>query len=824
MTFYHGNNHWDYKSKNLIPNFPVPLFDADKTEHKEFTDKENEWRKNLKYDSLQCMHCGAETKALDAPMIMQTMFKSTPTSFLEEIQRNVKVSLEKARHIVLLGYRLPPDDTIWQQAFAEAVRSKLGTKSEAYCSVVVGHRGEQRWLYDDELTDYVNTHQKDVDVASLGVDAIENAIAIFGKKKVRAWTGGIPQVFGSCTEYNVNALLYPEWVERNKVGKIIMDEDEKTPLMLAIDNNSVQEVKRLIAEGADVNEISNYNKHTALTLLTQKSLREYSPDVLEMAKLLIEAGADVNAKGTNRSPLERMVSRRYHNINIDMARLLIQAGADIDDDMIESAIWNKLYDIVSLLLQHITKLSKDTEILYFFYKDDVTKLQEIIKNGFDITTLHINNFSPLMLSARFNSYKILKFLISIGMNLNEIGETSETLLGYASYENSIEVVQVLLENGIDVNIRDGYGNTPLLKATSYWRHGSRYCEDNYAMVKLLIENGADVNAKNDWSWPPLRETNSAKIAKILIDNGADLNARVSEGNTVFMHKLEFEEQLEIPELLIEYGADINAKNNKGETALLFIFSHDDYTLDKIKFLVNNGIDLNAKDFEGKDAIMKISERLSFPYNKKLSKELLSNAELLIEAGINAEPDNLLFLIKSALEYDSVKIIEYLIEKGLNIDNREILIIRKLVFDSYSSKHKLFLEGQLRGSMFKMKNGFFHDDDMKVKERIEDLWLESIVRKYPIPVKEEFVYRIFPAEGQPCVWMRKGYTLLTIACVLNHKDMAKMLIKKGADISVVLKDAAKCKYRGQIGLNDVIPTLNSIGVDLSEYTDIITSAK
>lgn len=215
MTFYNGNNHWEYKSKSLIPNFPIPLFDADKTESKEFTPQENEWRKNLKYDSLQCMHCGTETKALDAPMIMQSLYKPTPTSFLEEIQRNVKLSLQKARHIILFGYQLPPDDTIWRHAFAEAVCSRKDSDDAAYCSVIVGHKGEQCWLYGNELLTYVNAHLKDDDATSWGVLAIQNAIAIFGEKNVRAYTGGIPQVFGNCTEADVRELFYPKWVEWN---------------------------------------------------------------------------------------------------------------------------------------------------------------------------------------------------------------------------------------------------------------------------------------------------------------------------------------------------------------------------------------------------------------------------------------------------------------------------------------------------------------------------------------------------------------------------------------------------------------------------------
>ena len=197
MTFYFGTseNKWNYKSLELIPPFPIPIFESEKITA--LTAQEKEWRKKMRYDSLQCMHCGSQTKASDAPMIMQTMYKSTPTSFLEEIQRNVKVSLEKARHIILLGYRLPPDDIIWQHAFAEGVRTRCKTENAAFCTVVVGHKGEERWIDSDELDSYIKKYKDKGD--GYGIDAIQNAIAIFGKNKVRAWTGGIPQVFGNST-------------------------------------------------------------------------------------------------------------------------------------------------------------------------------------------------------------------------------------------------------------------------------------------------------------------------------------------------------------------------------------------------------------------------------------------------------------------------------------------------------------------------------------------------------------------------------------------------------------------------------------------------
>lgn len=209
MTFYNGDSKtkWECKSKQFIAPFPIPLFENNKIAA--FTPKEIQWRKELQYDALQCMHCGSKTLALDAPMIMQTLHKSTPTSFLEEIQRNVKVAIQKARHIVILGYSFPIDDTVWQQAFAEGVRSREKGR-EAYCSVVVGLGGERRWLYGNELTKFINGNRNTA--LKSAASAIENALAIFEPDKVRAWTGGIPQVFGNCAERDVKGLLYPDFV------------------------------------------------------------------------------------------------------------------------------------------------------------------------------------------------------------------------------------------------------------------------------------------------------------------------------------------------------------------------------------------------------------------------------------------------------------------------------------------------------------------------------------------------------------------------------------------------------------------------------------
>ncbi|WP_288788601.1 hypothetical protein [uncultured Fibrobacter sp.] len=205
MMYYLGDE-WGYKSRHVNPPFPVPLF-----ENNDFnrTAKEKEWKAKLRYDSLECISCGAETRACDAPMIMQTMIKGMPTSFLEEVQRESRVLLRKARHVVLFGYQLPPDDILWQEAFSEAIRYRKDTDDAAYCTVVVGHWGDRRWLYGDEMMEYVKKYRYTKDAVSYGVKAIVNAVSIFGKEYVRAWCGGIPQVFADGDEAAVKEILFP---------------------------------------------------------------------------------------------------------------------------------------------------------------------------------------------------------------------------------------------------------------------------------------------------------------------------------------------------------------------------------------------------------------------------------------------------------------------------------------------------------------------------------------------------------------------------------------------------------------------------------------
>ena len=120
---------------------------------------------------------------------MQTSFKTAPPPFLEEIQREMRVVVQEADHIVLAGYSLPPDDVTYRAFLAARTRKTSEhhkvTEPPVRCSVIGRGDGyESRWLYPEEL-----------DGRGKLPDAVNHARGVFTAKNVRFVGAGIPDVF-----------------------------------------------------------------------------------------------------------------------------------------------------------------------------------------------------------------------------------------------------------------------------------------------------------------------------------------------------------------------------------------------------------------------------------------------------------------------------------------------------------------------------------------------------------------------------------------------------------------------------------------------------
>ncbi|MDR3012461.1 MAG: hypothetical protein LBU70_04545 [Chitinispirillales bacterium] len=217
---------WTEISKDL---FSPPPFKTNLFERTPYSKEEEDAYNEGQYDAVQCTFCASMTYAYNSTMVMQTAYKGGHVSFLEEIQRDAKVSLSGAKHVILLGYQLPPDDVIWRSAIVAKQNHE-----DVYCSVVVGYEGEDRWIEGYELVQYVKKTKENIKKekwADYGINAIDAAMTIFDPNNVRAYTGGIPQVW--CSDGNlvdkdkIKDLLYPSKVFPEGVAAMRIKDWEK---------------------------------------------------------------------------------------------------------------------------------------------------------------------------------------------------------------------------------------------------------------------------------------------------------------------------------------------------------------------------------------------------------------------------------------------------------------------------------------------------------------------------------------------------------------------------------------------------------------------
>ena len=125
-------------------------------------------------------------------------------------------------------------------------------------------------------------------------------------------------------------------------------------------------------------------------------------------------------------------------------------------------------------------------------------------------------------------------------------------------------LRVLLNAGLNPNVWDGNGNSPL------------HLVEDIGTLRLLLEFGADVEALNHAGATPFlmaAKRSDVRIMKALIDEGADIHARDKNGNGALHYVVlyggdlfTYDVNMTI-ETLLDAGLDPNAVNDDGSTPL-----------------------------------------------------------------------------------------------------------------------------------------------------------------------------------------------------------------------------------------------------------------
>jgi ankyrin repeat protein len=216
-------------------------------------------------------------------------------------------------------------------------------------------------------------------------------------------------------------------------------------------------------------------------------------------------------------------------------------------------------------------------------------------------------------------WTVASLLIKSIIDKNASDELGRTLLHWAVFENSRDLVWSLIDHGASPDIEDSSCMTPL-----DWAIFSRKSD----IAKLLIHLGADLERPDAAGRTRLYRAvkdDYEELAGLLIDSGANLNAQDNMGWTP-LHLSVYRGRMAILKKLVSAGADISPKTCSGLTALHC--AAEKGRKEALELLLKKGADAGATD-----------SSMNTPLHFAASLGLWETASLLIIYGAYADAKN-----------------------------------------------------------------------------------------------------------------------------------------------------------------------------------------
>ncbi|OUM58585.1 hypothetical protein PIROE2DRAFT_16087 [Piromyces sp. E2] len=240
------------------------------------------------------------------------------------------------------------------------------------------------------------------------------------------------------------------------------DFQNTTPLLYACTNNNLVVVQQLIEKGADVNHKNLEDKTPLLYACENKNMA--------MVELLIKHGATVNVEDTTgKTPLLLACEKN----NVKMIRQ--NKYNEYTPLTFATAMVRISKTIMNVLLQYGADINKknsrgNTPLMYACSKNDEEKLFFLLKKGASVTTeKNIQGHTSLTYACDHNNAVMVKVLLN--HQENRLWVSNKTIhwtpLIQACKKGNIEIMKLLIDQGMDINEKNKNGDTALTIACKY---------------------------------------------------------------------------------------------------------------------------------------------------------------------------------------------------------------------------------------------------------------------------------------------------------------------------------------------------------------------
>jgi ankyrin repeat protein len=330
-----------------------------------------------------------------------------------------------------------------------------------------------------------------------------------------------------------------------------------TALMMAARTGRTDAIRVLAEAGANANAQETWGGTTAL-------MWAVSEGHADAAKLLIAAGADANARShyvaaangrgfEGRTPVANRTDPKVEEFasgwltpltlaaregDVEMARILVNAGADVNavagdgKTALALAVFNGNYEAASFLVDSKADVNKADAQRFtpLFWAVDRRNMETAPNFPWMVTVDPLPLIRQL-LDAGANPNALVNNTPRARMREGSPRIVFATALMRAAFAGDLELVKLLLDRGADPKITSRDSETMLSAAAGlafiHGYHRGKSPEERLQVVKLFVQLGNDVNWADDYGITPLMAAGNygnVPIIQYLIDAGADLSA------------------------------------------------------------------------------------------------------------------------------------------------------------------------------------------------------------------------------------------------------------------------------------------------------------
>ncbi|KAG8444767.1 hypothetical protein GDO86_009803 [Hymenochirus boettgeri] len=198
-------------------------------------------------------------------------------------------------------------------------------------------------------------------------------------------------------------------------------------------------------------------------------------------------------------------------------------------------------------------------LLVAAYKGQADNVVQLINKGAKVAVTK-HGRTPLHLAANKGHVNIVQILLKAGCDLDIQDDGNQTALHRAAVVGQSEVLALLIQEGCALDRQDKDGNTALHEAS--WHGFSQ-------SVKLLVKAGANVLAKNKAGNTPLHlacQNGHSQSCRILLLAGSRADLKNNAGDTG-LHVAARYNHLSIIRILLSAFCSVNEINQTGDTPL-----------------------------------------------------------------------------------------------------------------------------------------------------------------------------------------------------------------------------------------------------------------